>query len=241
MAILISSDWHCDPNRLKQAVVDWINQGKAGNHRLIGDGDLFDILPWGKEKWQQAASIGELAKLLDGYPFDYVAGNHDPYNIMKKLMAPYPNITLYKELELKEGERKYFLTHGHIWAVDWGFLGLRRIAPWIVETMVDIAPGWWYKFCRSRGWLASRVSLGTSTGKEKERITRLTRVIWAGATDNALKKDRCVIIGHTHTSVSHAHGVSKEKGFLAYMIDDGDLPDGTYVEITDEARLMFLR
>ena len=92
MAIWVSSDWHCDPDKLKEVVVNWISRGKEGNLRLVGDGDLFDILPWGKEKWEQPASIEQMAKLLDSYPFDYVAGNHDPYNIMDRLMAPYPNI-----------------------------------------------------------------------------------------------------------------------------------------------------
>jgi hypothetical protein len=44
MAIWVSSDWHCAPDRLKQAVVNWITRGKEGNRRLIGNGDLFDIL-----------------------------------------------------------------------------------------------------------------------------------------------------------------------------------------------------
>jgi metallophosphoesterase superfamily enzyme len=126
MAIWVSSDWHCASDRLKQAVVNWITRGKEGNHRLIGNGDLFDILPWGKEKWGNAASIEQLATLPDGYPFDYVAGNHDPYKIIRKLMTAYPNIILRKRLEIKEGGRNYFITHGHRWALDWGFLGLRQ-------------------------------------------------------------------------------------------------------------------
>lgn len=240
MAIWVSSDWHCDPCELKKAVVDWICLGKEGKHHLVGDGDLFDILPWGTKKWEQPASIKQLAKLLDGYPFDYVAGNHDPYTIIKKLMVPYSNITVHKRLELEESGRTYFFTHGHRWAVDWGFLGLRRIAPWVVETMVDAAPGLWYRFCRWRGWLASHPTPGASAGKEKERITNLTRIIWAGASDYALKGGCCVVLGHTHTTGRREHGVSKEVGFQAYMVDDGNLPDGTYVEITNDARLRFL-
>ena len=240
MAIWISSDWHCDPERLKKAVVDWISLGKEGNHRLVGDGDLFDILPWGKDKWKQPASIKQLATLLDGYSFDYVAGNHDPYNTMKELMAPYSNIIVYKRLELEEGGRKYFFSHGHRWAIDWGFLGLRRIAPWFVETMVDIAPGLWYRFCRWQGWLATDPTPGASAGKEKERITKLIRTIWAGAADHALKNDCCVILGHTHTTGRRERGISKQVGSQAYMVDDGNLEDGTYVEITNDAQLEFL-
>ncbi len=240
MATWVSSDWHCEPEKLKQAVLDWIRLGKEGNHRLVGNGDLFDILPWGSEKWRQPASIEQLATLLDGYPLDYVAGNHDPYPTMKRLMAPYPNITVYKRLEIEEGGRWYFLTHGHRWSVDWGFLGLRRVAPWFVETMVDVAPRWWYRFCRQVGWLASRPTPGAPAGKEKERITRLTRVIWAGASDHALKRGYCVVIGHTHTTGRRESGISKQQGSQAYMVDGGNLPDGTYVEITADAELKFL-
>jgi hypothetical protein len=169
-----------------------------------------------------------------------VDGNHDPYNTMRKLVAPYPNISLYKRLEIEEGGRRYFITHGHQWAIDWGFLGLDFIAPWFVEKMVDVAPGWWYKFCRWKGWLASQPTPGASAGEEKERITRLTRVIWAGASSLALKNDCCVVIGHTHTTGRHERGVSKERGFEAYMLDEGNLPDGTYGEITSDAQLQFL-
>jgi len=152
-----------------------------------------------------------MATLLDRYPFDYVAGNHDPYNIMVKLMDPYPNITVHKRLALHQRARKYFFTHGHRWAIDWGFLGLRHIAPWIVETMVDVAPGLWYRFCRSRGWLASHPTSGTASGKETERITKLTRIIWAGASEHALNNDCCVVIGHTHTKLAGESAASAER------------------------------
>lgn len=240
MAIWISSDWHCAPDKLKEVVVNWITQGKERNYRLIGDGDLFDILPWGKDKWDNAVSIKQLATLLNGYPFDYVAGNHDPYNIMRRLMAPYPNISLHKHLEIVESGQRYFITHGHRWSMDWGFLGLRHIAPWFVEKMVDVAPAFWYKFCRGMGWLASHPDPGASVGEEKERITRLTRIIWAGASAYALKNDCCVVIGHTHTTGRREHGTSLNEGFQTYMLDDGNLTDGTYGEITSDAQLKFL-
>lgn len=240
MAIWVSSDWHCDPDKLKGAVIDWVRRGKEGKHRLVGDGDLFNILPWGREKWKGAASVKELAALLDGYRFEYVAGNHDPYNIMKRLLAPHRNITVLRQLHIQEDGRSYLVTHGYQWAVDWGFLGLRRIAPWLVETAVDVAPGLWYRFCRRVGWLASRPSPGASAGKEQQRITNFIRVIWAGASSHALKRGCCVIIGHTHTTGRHEHGVNKQVGFQAYMVDGGDLPDGTFVEITSDAALRFL-
>ena len=237
MAILVSSDWHCQPDALKDIVVSWITWGKEGGHRLIGGGDLFDILPLGRGKWSDAASIKQLATLLDGYPFDYVAGNHDPYNTMKQLCDSYPNITVHKRLEFKEGGRSYFVTHGHRWAIDWGYLGLRRIAPWLVETMVDLAPGLWYRICRWQGWLAHPGADEDAPVKESEQITKLTRIIWAGASDYALKNNCCVIIGHTHTTGRRERGISREIPARAYMVDDGNLTDGTYVQITDDAEL----
>lgn len=240
MAIWVSSDWHCGPGRLREAAAEWVRRGREGNHRLIGAGDLFDIIPWGRQEWRQAASIGQLAGVLDGYPLDYVAGNHDPYSIVKELMSPYPCIAVHRQLEIEVGGRKYLVAHGHKWAVDWGFLGLRHIAPQAVDLMVDVAPGWWYRFCRWRGWLASHPDAEASSGEERERITRLTRVIWGGACDWALRSGCCVVLGHTHASARHEQGVSRQLGFQAYMVDGGDLPDGTYVEITDDARLRFL-
>jgi UDP-2,3-diacylglucosamine pyrophosphatase LpxH len=209
-------------------------------HLLVGDGDLFDILPWGRKSWEQSGSIAQLAQLLDGYPFEYVSGNHDPYKYMVDLMQPYTNIHVHKRFEPKADGRDYYITHGHRWSVDWGFLGLRRIAPTIVEFMVDIAPGFWYRFCRKMGWLASHVNPGASADKERERITNLTRIIWAGASNHALKNDCCVILGHTHTSARRERGISKEIGFQAYMADGGDLNDGTFVELADDARVYFL-
>ncbi len=242
MAIWVSSDWHCQPDKLKKSVVEWITLGKLGHHRLIGDGDLFDILPLGVKKFENAASIKELAALLDGYPFDYVAGNHDPHRTMKKLLAPYPTIILHKQLELEERDRTYLINHGHGWGLHWGYFGLRHFAPWIVEKAVDVAPGMWYRFCRSRGWLAHPGTEEREPGLESQKkATRLTRLIWAGASDHALNKDCCVIVGHTHTAGRRERGIGREQGFECYMIDDGDLPDGSYVEITDDAELKFLQ
>lgn len=240
MAIWVSSDWHCETEKLKEAVVQWISLGKEGNHRLIGNGDLFDILPLGTKKWEQAHAIDELVELLGDYKFDYVAGNHDYYNYMKGRMATYPNIEVHKRLKVEEGERTYFITHGHRWAIDWGFLGLRRIAPWFVEKMVEYCPRPWYWLCRRLGWLASQPDPGASAGEEQNRITKLIRTIWAGAADHALKNECCVIIGHTHTTGRRERGISQQVGAQAYMVDDGNLPDGTYVEITYDAHLKFL-
>ena len=241
MAVWVSSDWHCQPGELKDEVVEWIRLGKEKNIRLIGAGDLFDILPLGEDAWKVNDSIEQLIRLLDGYPFDYVTGNHDPFKTMKKLMANHSNIVLHKELRFELDGRWYYIAHGHKWALDWGYLGLRRIAPWFVEKMVDVAPGIWYSFCRWQGWLADERDPNEPDSKELERINKLTRIIWAGASDHALKKGECVILGHTHTTGRRERGINKDVVTQAYMADDGNLPDGSYVEITDDARIQFLR
>jgi UDP-2,3-diacylglucosamine pyrophosphatase LpxH len=237
MVVWSSSDWHCDPEELKDFVKYWISLGKAKNYTLIGTGDLFNILPWGEDKWENASSIEQFVNELDGYPFVYVSGNHDPYKTMNRLLAPYPNIKVCKRYESEINSRKYFFTHGHRWAIDWGFLGIRHIAPHVVEFMVDVAPGLWYWFCRKVGWLANEQP---KFGEEQQIINNLTRIIWAGASDHAIKNKCCVILGHTHTSGRREYGISKQIGFQAYVVDGGDLQNGTYIEITDDARLKWL-
>ncbi|MDD5093496.1 MAG: hypothetical protein PHV74_03830 [Dehalococcoidia bacterium] len=245
MAIWISSDWHCDPEGLRPGVVEWITLGKQGKHRLIGDGDMFNILPLGKKKWQQAAACKQLGELLGDYPFDYVAGNHDPYGVMVELMKPYPNIKVYKnQLEVEEGGRKYYITHGHRWSIDWGFLGLKHIAPPVVEFLVNtpLLRDLWYRICRWRGWMASDLKKASPvSGKEQDKINKFIRIIWGGADKHALENNCCVIIGHTHTSGIHRRGVSRSLPSQAYMMDDGDIQvDGSYVEITKDAELQWL-
>ena len=245
MATWVSSDWHCPPQGLKPNVVQWIGLGKGGNHRLVGAGDLFDILPYGRKEWEppkQPAALTQFVDALDGYGFEYVAGNHDPFRIMEALTAPYENVKVFKRLKVEgEGERTYFCTHGHRWAIDWGFLGLRRVAPAIVEFMVDRFPGVWNWICRQMGWLASELNTESPSGEEKEKITRLTRVIWAGAADCALRDDCCVVLGHTHTTSRRERGCGRDEPAKAYMVDGGNLgDDGSYVEITQDARVVWL-
>jgi len=240
VATWVSSDWHCQPGEIKVSVAQWIRLGREGNHRLIGDGDLFDILPLGRDKWKDSAAVKRLAELLQGYHFDYVAGNHDPYRVVKELMAPYPNIIVHKRLEVADSNVVYYVTHGHRWALDWGFLGLRHVAPALVEFMVAHAPRLWYWLCRRLGWLASTPRPGASESEERERITSLTRVIWAGAAGHALSHGCCVIVGHTHTTGRYERGLGAHRACCAHMVDGGNLPDGSFVEITDDARIAWL-
>jgi predicted phosphodiesterase len=177
---------------------------------------------------------------LGGHDFTYVAGNHDPYRIMRGLLDPDLRAGLVRRLELRQDGRSYLVTHGHRWSIDWGFLGLRHVAPHIVEFMVDYLPRTWRWFCRRMGWLASERPDGESQPREDERITRLTRIVWEGASSHALKNGRCVVVGHTHTTGRRERGVSGAVGTETYMVDGGDLPDGSYVEITSDAGLAWL-
>ena len=246
MAVWVSSDWHCEPGKLKDNVVNWVCTGKKANHRLIGNGDLFDILPYGRKEWEpptQPVALQEFLELLGGYDFDYVTGNHDPYSVMRKLLAGYPNIKVHRKSLAVAGEegRQYFLTHGHRWAIDWGFFRLRQIAPPLVEFMVEYFPNQWYGICRHMGWLASQPSPWRWKGKETERITNLTRVIWGGATQHALKETCCVVLGHTHTVGRQETTPVGQRVCCAYVVDGGDLGrDGSYVEIAKDAEVKFL-
>ena len=55
-----------------------------------------------------------------------------------------------------------------------------------------------------------------------------------------LKMAAVVITGHTHTTGRRERGVGKEIPSPAYMVDDGNLPDGACVETTDNARFEWL-
>lgn len=240
MATWVSSDWHCQPDGLKDEVVKWIRLGRQGNHRLVGSGDLFDILPLGKKKWKRAPVFEQLKDELGECEFCYVAGNHDPHRTMQELVSPYLKNKVMKNLTLQEGDREYLITHGHRWSIDWGFLGLRHVAPSLVEFMVDYYPRLWNWICRRAGWLASQSCPDASESREKERITNLTRIIWGGASQHALKRDCCVVLGHTHTTGRRERGIGKHLGSQAYMIDAGNLPDGSYVEIDRDAKIEWL-
>ncbi|MDP2662004.1 MAG: hypothetical protein Q8R28_14870, partial [Dehalococcoidia bacterium] len=153
----VSSDWHCQPDVLKDCVRYWIRRGKAGNMRLVGAGDCFDLIPLGWHQWILPPALLQLAGELDGYPLKLVEGNHDPYLWLKEVVAPWSNISVLHELNILDpvNQHAYRISHGSSWSLDWGYLGLNSVAPRLVEWMVRHHPIAWYAFCKSRNWLAS--------------------------------------------------------------------------------------
>lgn len=238
--IFESSDWHCDPNNLTDEAKEFIKRAKDAEATIVGCGDLLNLLPIGREKFRGASVVKELIRALDGYPFYYVTGNHDPYKWVVELFGGYPNVKVRKRLEVELAEGFYVLTHGHQWAIDWAFL--RHFAPRFVEFMVDWFPGLWYRFCRRVGWLASEAKPKAARSYvERQKYDDLTGIIWRNGIRFAQHHSRCVVLGHTHTTGQLKRFVDAEMGIRSVLVDGGDLRDGTYVMLDKDARLEYLR
>jgi len=237
--IFESSDWHCQPDGLIPEAGELIARGKETGAMLIGCGDLLDLLPLGREKFRHAGAVRELVSSLDGYPFYYVCGNHDPYRWVVELFQPFPNIKVLRRLVYRRDSRTYYFTHGHQWAIDWALL--RYVAPNIVQFMVDFCPGLWYRFCKRAGWMASEVKPRVATGqKERQQYDDFTGLIWRNGIRFAQHHGLCVVLGHTHTSGKLERFVDSSTGTIVIMVDGGDLRDGTYVVVDQDARIEHL-
>lgn len=232
--IWVCSDVHCDPDYVPPNFLKWIEEGKKQKAILIVAGDLLNILPWGRDKWsRQSPSIRQINEALEYFILFAVPGNHDPEKELKRVVFPsHIHVTSSANL-VRYFNLNYYITHGHQWALDWGILGLNRVAPSFVEFMVKYFPSQWYRYCKARGWLASKQK---PSGIEHEPITKLTRIVWKGAVDHAVKKKVCVIHGHTHCNEWSTYATKKDATQTTYHIDCGDINDGTFCEITDDAR-----
>lgn len=234
--IFESSDWHCDPDGLIDEAKEFIRRGKEAKAIIVGGGDLLNLLPIGREKFNGARVVNELVQVLAGYPFYYVSGNHDPYRWVVELFRDFPNVRVVKRLEGKLAGKVYLFTHGHQWAIDWAFL--RHLAPRFVEFMVDYFPKPWYRFCKWVGWMASEAKRQANTGyRERQKYNDLTGIIWRNGIRFAQHHGCCVILGHTHTSGELRRFTGGNMGIISVMVDGGDLRDGTYVVVERDARL----
>jgi len=237
--IFESSDWHCGPGELIQEAKEFIARGKGAEAILVGCGDLFDLLPLGREQFHQSQAVKELIQAIDGYPFYYVSGNHDPYRWVVELFHPFPNVKVTRRLECELTGRTYLFTHGHQWAIDWALL--RHIAPQFVEFMVDFSPRIWYRFCKRAGLMASEIKPKAITGgRERQQYDDLTGLIWRNGIRFAQHHSLCVVLGHTHTSGKLERFVDENTGTVSIIVDGGDLRDGTYVVVDRDARLAHL-
>lgn len=190
MTRLLSSDWHCDPWELRPEVVQWLKVGMAQRAELIGVGDLLNILPWGEKRWemQSYGAIDQLKRILGGYLFNYLLGNHDPDEVwLKKMFADSPNIIITPKLHIDGVD----IRHGHETFIDWAIL--RHFAPEVVNVAARYFPQQWYDFCRRMGWMPS-----TFQGTDEYHAVVLG--VWMAAFKYSQKQNCSVIRGHTHHS-----------------------------------------
>ena len=134
------ADLHLRPGDLMQGTYDelWI----------LGDG--LDLIPWGYTRWLEPdgqatiKSIAGCARVLR-----YAEGNHDPYDRLEKLFAPYSNVTVYKVIVRHNG----IGMHGHLFAPNWRFYS--RFVPACVDFMArgKLRRKVWYWYCRKKGWI----------------------------------------------------------------------------------------
>ena len=232
--ILKSSDWHCGPEGLSEDAKEFIRKGKALGATLVGNGDLFNLLPIGFDAFVNCAAIRQFEEEIGDYQFYYVAGNHDPYKWVKKLFGHMPNVTVKRHVELD----RFYFTHGHPWSFDWWLL--RHIAPQLVTFMVDVFPNQWNWFCGKVGWLPGKIKEDVKQ-ERRETTDYGTAVgkVWDAALKHAQKNDQIVIVGHTHCS-------GRMLGAIEYIIttvfaDGGLLKDTTYMRIEEsKASLLYL-
>lgn len=230
MRILESSDWHCGPDELTPEAREFIRLGKKIGALLIGNGDLFNFLPLGRDKYRKAKVFKEFVEELNGYPFVYITGNHDPFFWVVEELSGIPNIKILKGAEILSGGRRYHFFHGHQRS-EWSIL--QHIAPDIVEFMVDNFPRQWYWLCEKLGWLSFYQKLKAQLGGQKERnkFNAMTLAVQDAWRKYAEKREISVVIGHTHkATLSYWFDFDRKKNFL---VDGGNLGDGTFCRIDE--------
>jgi metallophosphoesterase superfamily enzyme len=104
MIVYCSSDWHCPPQGLRQQVKEFIRKAKLDADLIVGNGDLFDLMEYPWREFVECKTVQEFSEELEGKPFVYVAGNHDPAKYIRKVIA-IPNVQImHGQFPLKLGE-----------------------------------------------------------------------------------------------------------------------------------------
>jgi len=226
MIVYESSDWHIYPDGLSWQVKNWITEGKKEHAILIGNGDLSEFM---YRRWQDfvdSTAVRELEELLDGYPFIYIANNHDPIRFVRKVYGHIPKVEIVEEKDVPVGDTLYHFEHGSRFAVDWRLLQV--VNHWIASWF----PGFWLWWQNRRGRLPSQLKEKADrviTEKESERYRYHTGIIWRNALRDALKRNAVTVIGHTHTYGKH----ELAKGLV--WVDGGDIQkDRDYLRITEQ-------
>jgi len=216
-----SSDWHQSPYGLGQGPVQFIRMAQREQATLIGDGDLLDLVIFGVAKYKDCETIRDLKRALGDYPFVYIAGNHDPDYMVRQVLGDMKNVIVVNSCDIGI----WHFEHGDRLAVDWSWL--RPFYLWIAKVALRICPKAWLKFCEWRKWKRPGTPHNPEpTGHESESYNEMTGVVWNNALKEAEKAKLNFCIGHTHDAKLILG--SKDYGSVA---DDGDLNDGSYIEI----------
>ncbi len=221
-----SGDWHADPDELPYCVHEWIILGKRKGARLVGVGDLFDLVLYPHDEYRYGNARAELIGLLSGYPFYYVDGNHDPESLIKKLKLP-ENIKVSKSLDIGSGPAMWHFEHGYQRALDWSILS--KVTPAFTNFMLDHFPHVWHWICRRMGWIAS--------GAKPELQGESTAYnVFIGTIHSAyikyVESKRCsCVIGHTHAAFEAKAWKSTE---AFQLLDAGNLREGGHVVIDQD-------
>ena len=231
--LIVSSDWHCQPEELIPQARHIIEKADPGKDLLVGVGDLFNFLPLGKDKFKNSKAIDDFIRLLGGQTFYYVTGNHDPYPWVKQRFKDYPNIVVARIVNFKD---RWYFRHGHGWSHDWWLL--RHFAPRVVEFMTEHFPRFWYCLSRKMGWLPSKQKeVADVAPSERQKYDDAVGIVWRNDIQHAQHNNLAVIVGHTHCSGILRRALS---GVRAVIADGGNLGDGTYLLIDDDIRLCTL-
>jgi len=179
MAMILMADIHLEPGESA-----WERCGRFTSGVCLA-GDTINILPFDVERWQQAFGMATLYSLGDIAPHVIlVAGNHDPYNLLMKLKFP-ENVTIVKKIET-DG---LLITHGHEFTY-WKLLA--KFAPQFCDWASD--KKWWYRFCQSRGWVASQHNMKAGFSKD-------IAMMWANCLSWCEDHKKSLIVGHSHASM----------------------------------------
>lgn len=218
-----SSDWHQNPYGLGPGVDRFIHMARREGATLIGDGDLLDMVIFGADKFKNCQTINDLKCALGGYPFIYVAGNHDPDYMVRQVLGDVPNIIIVNSCDIDN----WHFEHGDRLAVDWSWL--RPFYLWLAKVAPHICPKAWLKFCEWRKWKRPGTLHNPSpTGTETEQYNDMTGIVWGNALKEAEKSHLNFCIGHTHDPKMILSSAP-----YGTVIDDGDLNDGSYVQIQE--------
>ena len=239
--ILESSDWHLEPDELLPAYAQkfFALAAKDPTARVVLNGDIFDIIIHGVKPYLQSSAMRSFLYKLPSQGCDLLVGNHElNEKELRRLFASDPRVRIAKSLDLEsEDGICWHFEHGDSYSVDWG--RFHWLYDGVAAAGLRVCPKLWYRFCRQCGWVPSvykpkvatcvqimgNMPVTVRTG-ESQRYTELTGMIWNRALLYGQKNGCHMVLGHTHMAKKISNGF--------YVVDGGDMRDGSYVVIKDD-------